>query len=122
NDLKLLAERYHSQNDADFIIVQEVDGYILAHTYDENMVGEKIPFDDGYLARVYGGFYNLESAEFVDKSLMGKAPVLSESGSVLGVISVGYLKSSIIDELLNRIDNVLYMSIFVIIVGIIASF
>ncbi|SFP59975.1 ATP-binding protein [Salibacterium halotolerans] len=118
--LQALTEKFSIQNDADFIIIQNRSGIILTHPSTER-VREYQEFDDGYRAAVFGGYYNIVSKEFLGKSVMGKAPVLSEDGEVLGVVSVGYLIDNIYKEIFDWVKNILYIALAVVLVGVCAS-
>ncbi|QKY68430.1 sensor histidine kinase [Lentibacillus sp. CBA3610] len=75
-------------------------------------------FRDGYKARVFGGYYNLETDEFTGPAIVGIAPVLSSSENVLGVVTVGYLKKELWSLIFERIRIIMYFSIIVIVIGI----
>ncbi|MGY4690634.1 ATP-binding protein [Salibacterium sp. K-3] len=118
--LQALTEKFSIQNNADFIIIQNRSGIMLTHPSPER-VGDYQEFDDGYRATVFGGYYNIVSKEFLGKSVVGKAPVLSEDGEVLGVVSVGYLIENIYAEIWDRVKNILYVALVVVLAGVLAS-
>ncbi|WP_101845120.1 sensor histidine kinase [Halobacillus sp. Marseille-P3879] len=120
SELKTLSERIRMQSGANFVVVQDKFGKVITHP-DQERVGEVQIFDDGYKARVFGGYYYLTSEEFIGKSIVGKAPVYSGSGSVSGVVTVGYQVKNIKLEIMERMRDILTFSIFVVIVGILAS-
>src|SRR5699024_5194252 len=99
---------------------QNKNGTIITHPNEER-IGITQEFEDGYLAKVFGGYYTINSNEFVGPAIVGKAPILSESGEVLGVVSVGYLKEKVYKAIYKRVDDILYFSIIVIVIGVIAS-
>ncbi|GGJ99308.1 sensor histidine kinase [Lentibacillus kapialis] len=119
--LRALTKQLDIQNNADFIVIQDRGGVILTHP-NPNEIGNKQAFDDGYKAVVFGGYYNVDSNEFLGPSITGKAPVLSNTGNVLGVVSVGYLKEKVNQSILNRMKNILYISLILLLVGFIASY
>jgi len=119
--LQYLTDQFSIENDADFIIIQDKDGQILTHPQTEYL-GEIHEFDSGYIARVYGGVYTLESDEFVDPSILGIAPVLSDSGNILGVVTVGFLKENVYAVIFDRLKNIFYFTLIVIVIGFILGY
>ncbi|MFD1068122.1 ATP-binding protein [Oceanobacillus locisalsi] len=121
NSLQFLTEQFSIENEADFIIIQNKEGRILTHP-DPDQLGEIKPFNDGFKARVFGGYYNMESDEFIGPSIVGIAPILSETGTVLGVTTIGYLKADLYTLIFDRIKFILYISVAVIAIGIILGY
>ncbi|GAB3055100.1 ATP-binding protein [Virgibacillus ainsalahensis] len=119
--LQFLTDQFSMENEADFIIIQDKKGRILTHP-NEEYLGKVQAFDDGFKARVFGGYYNMESAEFLAPSIVGIAPIFSETGSVLGVTTVGYLKGSTLALIYERIRFILYLSVAVIIIGVVLGY
>ncbi|WP_176555869.1 ATP-binding protein [Virgibacillus ndiopensis] len=119
--LQFFNEQHRVHNDIDFIVIQNHQGYIVTHPNKES-IGQYQKFDDGYLALVFGGYYNMESDEFIGPSIVGKAPILSDKGNVLGVVTVGFLKKGIYATIAQRLKNIFLFSIWVIVIGIIASY
>lgn len=115
--LQFLTDQFSMENEADFIIIQDKRGRILTHPNKEYL-GRLHEFNDGYKARVFGGYYNMESDEFLAPSIVGIAPIMSETGNVLGVTTVGYLKDGIWSLIYERIRVILYLSVGVIIIGV----
>ncbi|GGB48715.1 sensor histidine kinase [Lentibacillus populi] len=120
-ELQSMTTQFSVQNDADFIVIQNLDGTILTHP-DVDRIGEHQPFDDGYMARVFGGYYNVESNEFIGPSVVGKAPVMDERENMVGVVSVGYLKEKINSTIFQRLKDIFYFSITIALIGVFASY
>ncbi|MFC3040751.1 ATP-binding protein [Virgibacillus xinjiangensis] len=119
--LQFLTDQFSMENEADFIIIQDKDGRILTHP-DPEKIGDIHRFKDGYKARVFGGYYRMESNEFIDTSIVGIAPIMSESGNVLGVATVGYVKEEIWSLIHERIEGILYFSLVVILIGAVLGY
>ncbi|WP_082684175.1 ATP-binding protein [Lentibacillus amyloliquefaciens] len=119
--LQFLTDQFSMENDADFIIVQDKDGRILTHPKDEYL-GRIQQFKSGYRARVFGGYYNMETEEFIGPSIVGIAPIMSSTGSVQGVVTVGYLKANLWSLIYDRVEIILYVSIAVIVIGILLGY
>jgi len=114
--LQYLTDQFSIENDADFIIIQDKDGRILTHP-EEDYLGEVHEFQDGHMARVFGGVYNIESNEFIGPSMVGIAPIMSDSGNILGVATVGYLKENVYAAIFDRLKSIIYFTIIVIAIG-----
>ncbi|WP_010529786.1 ATP-binding protein [Lentibacillus jeotgali] len=119
--LQFLTDQYSMENDADFIIVQDKDGRILTHPNDDYL-GRVHEFKSGYRARVFGGYYNMETEEFIGPSIVGVAPIMSSTGSVRGVVTVGYLKENLWSLIYDRVEIILYVSMAVIVIGILLGY
>ncbi|WP_181347208.1 sensor histidine kinase [Thalassobacillus sp. CUG 92003] len=120
DELQTLTERISMQTNADYIIIQNRQSEILTHP-DPEMIGEEQAFDDGYRAVVFGGYYNIESDEFMGSSIVGKAPIYSEERELVGIVSVGYLKENIFSDIIDRMDSILYFALIVVVIGILLS-
>ncbi|GAA0438708.1 ATP-binding protein [Lentibacillus halophilus] len=119
--LEALTQQLDVRHQADFIVIQNRKGVILSHP-DEAEVGNHLPFNDGYKAAVFGGYYNIDSDELLGPAVTGKAPIMTEAGDVLGVVTVGYLKKNINNVVFDRLKRNIYLSLLAVLIGFIASF
>lgn len=119
SELEVLISQFSNMKEGMFVVIQNRDGEIVSHP-NENMIGKHYPFIDGYMATVFGGYYTMESDEFVGNALVGKAPVIW-SKKVIGVVTVGYLKSEIKQAIFDRLNNILYCTVFIFSIGIFLS-
>ncbi|SEQ41852.1 two-component system, CitB family, sensor histidine kinase CitS [Piscibacillus halophilus] len=121
DELQLLINQYSGQKEGMFAVIQSKDGRFVYHP-NEELIDEYYPFDDGYMAVVFGGYYTMESDEFIGSAIVGKAPVYSNSERIIGVVTVGYLKSEINQAIMNRIKSTLYFSLIIFLLGVLLSY
>lgn len=120
-DLDAVIAHYQSQVDATFIVIHDKDGRILA-TPQEGQVGSVEKYNDGFKAIVFGANYSMISSEIIGPSVVSKAPIHNNDGQIVGVVTVGYLISDLRDIVYHRVENLLYISIFILGLGILLSF
>lgn len=119
-DFQLISKQILSNVDANFIVIEDREGKILWHT-DRAKIGTVQPIKDNYKAIVYGGYYNLKSTEHRRPAIVGKAPILHDQGKIIGVVTVGYLMEDVYRSIISRLKGVLYLSIIIILLGIVGS-
>ncbi|MEK4247207.1 sensor histidine kinase [Psychrobacillus sp. FSL K6-2684] len=105
---------------AEYIVIGDEEGYRYAHPV-EDRIGEKMVGDDNEQALVYGKSYVSEATGTLGSALRGKAPVLDEQGEIVGIISVGFLKEDMSLIFARYIDNIAYIVLIAIAIGIIGS-
>lgn len=105
---------------AEYIVIGDDEGYRYAHPV-EDRIGEKMVGDDNEQALVYGKSYVSEATGTLGSALRGKAPVLDEQGEIVGIISVGFLKEDMSLIFARYIDNIAYIVLIAIAIGIIGS-
>ncbi|WP_342577552.1 sensor histidine kinase [Psychrobacillus sp. FSL K6-2843] len=105
---------------AEYIVIGDEEGYRYAHPV-EDRIGEKMVGDDNEQALVYGKSYVSEATGTLGSALRGKAPVLDEQEEIVGIISVGFLKEDMSLIFARYIDNIAYIVLIAIAIGIIGS-
>ncbi|WP_432354500.1 ATP-binding protein [Sporosarcina sp. A2] len=120
-DLEALIDHYQSQVDATFIVIHDKNGRILASP-EGHRVGSVEAYDNGFKAIVFGANYSMVSAEIIGPSVVSKAPIYSEDKQIVGVVTVGYLISDLREIVYHRVEKLLYISIFILALGILLSF
>ena len=55
------------------------------------------------------------------QSIRGKAPIFDTNGSIIGVVSIGYLTSELDHLYLLYLDNIFYTMVIALSIGIIGS-
>ena len=105
---------------AEYIVIGDKEGYRYAHPV-EDRIGEKMVGDDNEQALVYGKSYISEATGTLGSALRGKAPVMDEQGNIIGIISVGFLKEDMSLVFARYIDNIAYIVLLAIVIGIIGS-
>ncbi|PKH08155.1 histidine kinase [Moritella sp. Urea-trap-13] len=79
---------------AAFIVVGNKDGIRLSHPINER-VGKPMKGDDNYRALKQGLSYVSVANGSLGRSVRGKTPIIDRKGNIIGVVSVGYLLTSI---------------------------
>lgn len=120
NELQALAIRISNQVDANFIVIEDREGRILAHPKTEE-INTFNSIEENYKAVVFGGYYSLNSDRYVGSSIVGKSPVFNDEKQVIGVVTVGYLKEEIYNSTFDRLKMIFIFAIFVIILGVVSS-
>ncbi len=94
NRMQSLAEELREATDASFIAVGDEQGIRLAHPLPQR-IGLPMVGGDNTRALELGQSYISRATGSLGPSVRGKAPIFSEEGDILGVVSVGYLTTSL---------------------------
>jgi two-component system, CitB family, sensor kinase len=118
--LQPIAEKIRTKTDAEYIVIGNQDGIRYSHPL-EDRIGKKMIGDDNERALIQGTSYISEATGSLGPSLRGKAPVLDEAGNIIGVVSVGFLKTSMTSTFLEYADSIIGTVLIAIAVGAIGS-
>lgn len=102
HDINLVGKqisRLQKISDADFIVVGDKQGIRLAHP-DQDKVGYPMQGGDNVRALQKGEHYYSIQEGSLGVAIRGKSPVLSSTGDIIGVISIGYLLDTVSSWLL----------------------
>ena len=77
--------------------------------------------DDNERALLLGESYISEATGTLGAALRGKTPVFNEDGEIIGIVSVGFLNEDISSIFFQYVDNISYIVLIAIILGIIGS-
>jgi len=102
--------------DAKFIVVGDIHGVRYSHP-DPNKIGKKMVGGDNDRALLLGQSYTSKALGSLGISLRGKSPIMSNSGEIIGLISVGYLERDINLIVTKYEYTFLYVFGFVIFLG-----
>lgn len=97
--LKQQISRLQRLSDADFIVVGDNHGIRLAHPI-ESKIGYPMQGGDNAKALINGSHYFSIREGSLGLAIRGKSPIISTSGEIIGVVSVGYLLEKVSDWLL----------------------
>ncbi|WP_411842723.1 ATP-binding protein [Salinicoccus sp. HZC-1] len=117
--IQALTNKYIFENDIDFVIVKNREGIIISHP-DPSMIGEHEPFEEDARANIFGAYYTEQTDKYLEPSILAMAPIYAgdEARQLSGVVKVGYFESKIIEKIMDK----LYQLIFMIFTFIIISF
>ncbi|PSL36223.1 two-component system CitB family sensor kinase [Planomicrobium soli] len=118
--LQPLAEKIRIQTGAEYVVIGNKDGIRYAHPREEQ-IGKKMVGDDNQRALVNGEVYVSEATGTLGPALRGKAPIYDSAGNIIGIISVGFLKTSMTSTFLDYADSIIGIVIIAIAIGTIGS-
>lgn len=118
--IQAIAQQIGDQVGSDYVLIEYKDGVNISHpTIDSN---HSTYDSDNYKAIVFGGFYTIETNNYLGNVLWGKAPIISdEFGQIIGVVSVGFLKEEIRDEIFRKLFDIFIVAIAVLLIGLIGG-
>jgi len=105
---------------AAFIVVGDKDGIRLSHPIDERL-GKPMKGDDNDRALKEGLSYVSVAEGSLGRSVRGKAPVIDRDGNIVGVVSVGYLLTSIESKADHFLIFLLVMVVLVVLTNALIS-
>lgn len=118
--LQPIASAIEESTGAEYVVIGNKDGIRYAHPVVER-IGQKMVGDDNEQALQFGKSYISEATGTLGTALRGKAPVMDENGEIIGIISVGFLKDNISTIFMQYVDNITYIVVIAILIGIIGS-
>ena len=118
--LQPIAEAVRLKTGAEYVVIGNSEGIRYAHPVPER-IGQKMVGDDNERALLLGESYISEATGTLGAALRGKTPVFNEDGKIIGIVSVGFLKKNISSIFFQYADNISYIVLIAIILGIIGS-
>jgi two-component system cit operon sensor histidine kinase CitA len=97
--IQAYAKRLQAISDADFIVIGDENGIRLAHPEMEK-VGFPMVGGDSRRALEVGDSYTTINKGSLGMAIRGKSGIVAPQGTILGVVSVGYLLTSVSDRLM----------------------
>ncbi|MFC1779945.1 ATP-binding protein [Thermodesulfobacteriota bacterium] len=92
--LQSLAEQIRREVGAEFIVIGNRDGIRFSHPKTDRL-GKKMVGGDNAPALERGESYVSRAVGTLGPSIRGKVPIFTEDGSIIGVVSVGYLQENV---------------------------
>ena len=92
--LQSLAEQIRREVGAEFIVIGNRDGIRFSHPKTDRL-GKKMVGGDNAPALERGESYVSRAVGTLGPSIRGKVPIFAEDGSIIGVVSVGYLQENV---------------------------
>ena len=106
--------------DASFISIGDIDGIRLVHPKPER-IGKPMVGGDNYRALELGESYISKAVGSLGESIRGKTPVLNDQGQIVGVVSVGYLTTTIDQTIFNYQGTVIVGTFALLLVSIVLA-
>ncbi len=98
--LQALAENLRQETGAEFIVIGDRDSIRYSHPLPDRL-GKEMVGGDNDRALEQGEFYVSRAVGTLGPSIRGKAPILNQTGEIIGIVSVGYL--------LDDVENIVLM-------------
>ncbi|SDX99734.1 two-component system, CitB family, sensor kinase/two-component system, CitB family, sensor histidine kinase CitS [Evansella caseinilytica] len=115
-----LAEAIRIKTGAEFIVVGNKEGIRYSHPLEERL-GEPMMGDDNERALLFGESYISEATGSLGPSIRGKAPVFSNEGEIIGIVSVGFLIDDVATTIGNYVADTWYWIIICVLLGVIGA-
>ncbi|AKG03747.1 ATPase [Salimicrobium jeotgali] len=115
-----IAKSVQGETGAEFVVVGNKDGIRYAHP-DEWKIGKKMVGGDNSRALKDGEYYTSRAEGTLGPSLRGKAPIISDSGEIIGLVSVGFLIEDIRTMVWNEMETIILIATGVLLLGVIGS-
>lgn len=100
NEIQDIALKLQKSVGAEYVVIGDEHEIRYAHPYPDR-IGKKMVGDDNYRALINGEAYISEAKGTLGRALRGKAPVFDENGTIIGVVSVGFLYTDIFSSNIN---------------------
>lgn len=118
--LQPIATSIRESTGAEYVVIGNKEGIRYTHPIVER-IGKKMVGDDNEQALIYGKSYISEATGTLGTAIRGKAPVMDGNGEIIGIISVGFLKDNMVNIFMQYVDNIAYIVVIAILIGIIGS-
>lgn len=116
-----LTKEIQMKSGAEFIVVGNKESIRYSHPNEEK-IGKEMVGGDNYIALYEGASYVSKSEGTLGPSIRGKAPIFDEQGQIVGLVSVGFLDTSV-DEIAQQYeDQVILLIILFFGISIIGAF
>lgn len=92
--LQETAERIRAQVGAEFIVIGNREGIRFSHPRPDR-IGKKMVGGDNAPALEHGESYISRATGTLGPSIRGKVPIFADDGTIIGVVSVGYLQENV---------------------------
>lgn len=105
---------------ATYVVIGDKEGIRYTHPLADR-IGKSMVGDDNDRALKKGESYISIANGSMGQSIRGKAPIFDTNGSIIGVVSIGYLTSELDHLYLLYLDNIFYTMVIALSIGIIGS-
>ena len=115
--------RIKDKIDADLILLEYRDGLQIEVNEDVHF-NETDPYlnDNNYMALVFGGNYIVKEVIDNKEMILAKAPIMSETKEVAGVVTIGFDKQKVIYKFLKEMTPFIWFTFGILVLGFILSY
>ena len=118
--LQPIAEHIRQQTGAEYVVIGNRNSIRYTHPLKER-IGKMMVGDDNQRALSFGDSYISEATGSLGAAIRGKAPIRDEQGAIIGVISVGFLKTNITSTFLEYADSIIGIVLIATLIGALGS-
>ncbi|MCT6818314.1 MAG: sensor histidine kinase, partial [Lysinibacillus fusiformis] len=118
--LQTISDEIMDAAKATYVVIGDKNGIRYTHPLADR-IGKSMVGDDNDKALINGESYVSIADGSMGQSIRGKAPIFDTNGSILGVVSIGYLTSELDNLYFLYLDNIFYTIIIALTIGIIGS-
>ncbi|ASN04652.1 ATP-binding protein [Virgibacillus necropolis] len=115
-----IAEKIRKKVGAEFIVIGNAESIRYSHP-DEWKLGKRMVGGDNARALVQGEYYTSRAIGSLGPSLRGKAPIFNEQGTIIGIVSVGFLVEDIKSIVFDKLVKISSISLAVLFFGILGG-
>ncbi|MGM7684370.1 ATP-binding protein [Cytobacillus sp. Hm23] len=115
-----LVENIRVQTGAEFIVVGNQDGIRYSHPI-QDRIGKHMVGGDNDRGLLLGESYVSQAVGTLGPSIRGKVPIVDEDGSVIGIVSVGFLTEDVQVIIQEYKTKVIILIIIVLAIGILGA-
>jgi len=112
HQIQNIVENIRIKSEATFIVVGDKNGYRYSHP-DPSKIGRLMVGGDNSRALLEGEEYISRATGTLGPSLRAKVPIRNSTGDIIGLVSIGFLESTIADK-----SNQLFSKIIMLILGL----
>ncbi|QHT47777.1 sensor histidine kinase [Halobacillus sp. ACCC02827] len=115
-----IALRVQEETGAEFVVVGNAAGIRYAHP-DPDKIGKKMVGGDNDRAVMDGEYYVSTAEGSLGPSMRGKAPIYSNDGDIVGLVSVGFLLEDVRSSVWKKMSHVFGIALLTLLIGVIGS-
>ncbi|MGD6775142.1 MULTISPECIES: ATP-binding protein [Bacillaceae] len=119
--LQPLTLKIQQEIDAQFVVIGNNQGLRYTHP-DFDKIGKQMVGGDNIRALEDGKAYISEATGSLGLSIRGKAPIVSEDGMVIGVVSVGFLMENLKSRMEEKLAEISLIALLAINIGVLGGY
>lgn len=116
-----IAERIRKKTGAEFIVVGNKQGIRYSHPL-PNRIGKQMIGGDNAPALQQGKSYISKAVGSLGLSLRGKVPIKNQQGTIIGVVSVGFLTRDINQTIVSNLWQIISILFLILLMGTLCAF
>ncbi|WP_404346341.1 sensor histidine kinase [Sutcliffiella horikoshii] len=121
DSLQPLTLKIQQEIDAQFVVIGDAQGLRYTHP-DTDKIGQQMVGGDNIRALEEGKAYISEATGSLGLSIRGKAPIISDDGTVIGVVSVGFLMENLKSRMEEKLVEISLIALLAVNVGVVGGY